>query len=296
MASVPAISSLTYEELIERFVHRALADTDIRAALILGSRARQDHPADEWSDLDILVFTRNPAQFLETDEWATSLAPCWLTFVERAGDGRTWERRTLYEGGLDVDVAINPAEWLDGLQQELAPEMADIIRRGVKILVDKDGKLAPILSKPLPEGDLFKKPTELEFVNASSNFWYHTLWSAKHLRRGELWWAKSGVDMHLKGLLQQMLEWHARACKGEQFDTWLRGRFLEQWADPRAVQQLRQAFAHYDTGDIACALRATMELFRWLEDETAARWKYRCPSEGERQTADHTLRVLEAIG
>jgi hypothetical protein len=23
-----------------------------------------------------------------------------------------------------------------------------------------------------------------------SDFWYHALWSAKHLRQGELWWAK----------------------------------------------------------------------------------------------------------
>jgi predicted nucleotidyltransferase len=28
----------------------------IRAAVVIGSRARVDHPADEWSDLDVLIF------------------------------------------------------------------------------------------------------------------------------------------------------------------------------------------------------------------------------------------------
>ena len=285
---------LTYADLIERLTAWAESTPDVRAALIIGSRARTDHPADEWSDLDLLVFARGPEQFIRSAEWATGIAPTWLTFVERIGDGKTWERRTLYEGGMDVDVALSPVEWLDGiLQQGIPPDVGDIIRRGVKILVDKDGKLAQILRLPLPATTLFQKPTEQEFTNAVSDFWYHTVWSVKHLRRGELWWAKSCVDLYLKGLLQRMLEWHAHATRGEGLDTWLRGRFLEEWADPRAVKQLSKAFAHYETGDIARALQATMELFRRLENETANCWGYTIPSEGEQQTAITALRLLQ---
>jgi len=95
--------------------------------------------------------------------------------------------------------------------------------------------------------------------------------------------------------VKDMLECHAHATRGEKFDTWLRGRFLEEWADPRAVEQLNGAFAHYDPADIARALRATMDVFRWLEDETAARWGYSCPVEGEQEAARKTLELLEAV-
>ena len=293
---------LNYDLLTARITAWAESNADIRAALILGSRARSDHPADAWSDLDVLIFARHPEQFIQSAEWAAALAPHWLTFVERPG-GEAWERRTLYEGGLDVDVVFNPAEWLDGMASGQAPgaapgippDFADMIRRGVKILLDKDGKLTPIVQGPLPETTLFQKPSEAEFVNAVSDFWYHTLWSVKHLRRGELWWAKSCVDMYLKGHLQRMLECHARAAKGDQFDTWLRGRFLEEWADPRAVEQLRGVFAQYAAPDVARALRATMELYRWLEDETAARWSYTCPLEGERLAALAAIRLMEEM-
>ncbi len=285
---------LTYIDLIARYAAWAEETPDVRAALILGSQARTDHPADEWSDLDVLVFVRHPEQFIQVDSWAIGIAPAWLTFAEPTGDGKSWERRTLYEDGRDVDVAFNPVEVLEGiLQQKSIPtDFADIIRRGIKVLVDKDGKLAQILALPLPEATLFRKPTQAEFVNSTSNFWYHTLWSIKHLRRGELWWAKSGVDMHLKRLLQQMLEWHAHATKGEKFDTWLRGRFLEEWADPRAVAKLHLTFARYDAGDIANALQATMEMYRWLEDETAANWAYTIPIQGEQQAAQATQKLL----
>jgi hypothetical protein len=48
-----------------------------------------------------------------------------------------------------------------------------------------------------------------------------------------------------------MLEWHAHIQKGEKYDTWLRGRFVEEWADPRAVAALPATFTHYEANDIA---------------------------------------------
>ena len=52
-----------YERLIERFVQWAQTDDNIRAAIVIGSRARVDHPADEWSDLDILILANDPAPY-----------------------------------------------------------------------------------------------------------------------------------------------------------------------------------------------------------------------------------------
>jgi hypothetical protein len=38
---------------LKRLLYHGQKKTDdIRAAFIIGSRARADHPADEWSDLD----------------------------------------------------------------------------------------------------------------------------------------------------------------------------------------------------------------------------------------------------
>ena len=281
-----------YSDLLDHFTAWAATQSDIRAALVIGSRARADHPADEWSDLDIIVFTREPDRFIASADWVRQVGEPVLTFVERTpGDG--WERRVLFAGGLDVDFAINPAQWLEHLSADrLPPDTIDLLRRGTRAVVDKDGHLANLAQQPLPARVPFQPPGEAAFLGVVNDFWYHALWSARHMRRGELWWAKSGLDMRLKGLLAQMLEWHAHATRGSDCDTWMRGRFLEEWADPRAVQALPRAFAHYDQADFGRALLVTMELFRWLAIETARKWKYNYPFAGDQLATELTQQLL----
>ena len=72
----------------------------------------------------------------------------------------------------------------------------------------------------------------------------------------------------------------------------MRGRFLEEWADARAVGSLPVVFAHYDEEDVWRALRATMELFRWLAVETADLLGYSYPSFGEERAATFVQRLF----
>jgi hypothetical protein len=81
-----------------------------------------------------------------------------------------------------------------------------------------------------------------------------------------------------------MLEWHAHATQ-EGIDIWMRGRFLEEWADPRAVDALPAIFAHYNEADVWHALLATMDLFSWLARETTEILKYAYPHQGEEHAA-----------
>jgi aminoglycoside 6-adenylyltransferase len=158
--------------------------------------------------------------------------------------------------------------------------------------VDKDGLAVQLLQMPL-DAPVPCLPTQAEFLEVVSDFWYHTIWTAKHLRRGELWWAKSCCDDHLKFRLRRMMEWHARATKGQSYDTWMRGRFLEEWVDPRARQELGKIFAHYDAEDVWRALLATMELFRWMAVETAERLGYPYLKSGD-ERATELVKVLHS--
>ena len=275
----------TYGHLIERFIAWAEQEENVRTAVIIGSQARIDHPADEWSDLDIIVLARDPQLYWQTNEWLMAIGTPWLSFVEPTPDGRSMEHRVLFAGGLDVDFALSHAAAFQQMLATAIPsDVAGTLQRGHRFIIDKDN-LEGLLPDLPTATDPPTPPNEHDFLNLIHDFWYHTLWTAKHLRRGELWWAKAGCDMHLKNLLQQMLEWHARATQGDQTDTWLRGRFLEEWADPRAVMALTNAFAHYDAEDLWQALFATMDLFDWLERETAASLHYTYSIEGEVHTA-----------
>ncbi len=91
---------------------------DIRAALIIGSRARVECPADEWSDLDLLILTSNPEFYVSKSEWIGNMGTPLLTFVEPTSSGENMERRVLYKDMIDVDFAIILVEKAELLSSE----------------------------------------------------------------------------------------------------------------------------------------------------------------------------------
>ena len=262
---------------------------DVRAAIIVGSRARVVEPADEWADLDIIVVTSDPDCYVRSAEWLENIGAVLLTFVEPTASGDEMERRALFEGMLDVDFSIIPlVNAQKVLQAKRAP--ADLVisfGRGMRVIVDKDGiagKVEKLVASAVAVPA--QAPSRGEFLQVVNDFLYHAVFTAKHLKRGELWWAKMSSDCYMQHLLLRMIEWHARAKRGWNYDTWFRGRFLEKWADPQALGQMRDVFSHYDEADAKRGLLAAVVLFRALALETAERLGYSYPEEADRQVTE----------
>ena len=95
-----------------------------------------------------------------------------------------------------------------------------------------------------------------------NDFWYHALWSAKKIGRGEWWTAKTCVDGYLKMRLLTAVEQYEKALHGATYDTWHNGRFIEDWAEGWIIEALTGCYARYDQEEIPKALLATMNLFR----------------------------------
>jgi len=239
---------------------------DIRALLVVGSQARGDVPADRWSDLDLILLLDDPQPYLEDATWVEEFGMPVVTFLEATLDGH-WERRVLYETGEDVDFVLFPASIVERL--DASAGAAELLARGYRLLVDRVG-LEEQLDQISDRAPAPAAPTQHEFTELASDFWYHTLWTAKKLRRGEVFIAKECLDGYIKTRLVALLGWHARAVDPT-VDTWHGGRFLERWADPGALAALERAFAHYDVRDLARALWETIDLFHGLEEETARR-------------------------
>jgi aminoglycoside 6-adenylyltransferase len=264
----PGWAAREYDRIAERFTEWGAGEESVRAALVIGSRARGDHPADEWADLDILVLTDGSSRHVQDPSWLASVGDAWISFVEPtpAGDGS--ERRVLFAGGVDVDFAFFAVAEIEALLTD-DPRVAQVaFSRGFRVLLDKDGDAARLLEGGPPADDrACAVPDPAAFEQVVSDFWYHAVWTAKHLRRGELWWAKLGCDARMKERLRQVLEWEAVAAGR---DPWFRGRFLEEWADPVILRGLRTAFARYDEDEVWAALMVTMDLFGQVSRRTAA--------------------------
>ncbi|MBI9046656.1 MAG: aminoglycoside 6-adenylyltransferase [Anaerolineaceae bacterium] len=282
-----------YMKLTENFTQWAQTEDNIRAAIIIGSRARFDHPADDWSDLDIVIFAQEPEIYLNNSKWLSTFGSPWLSFVEPTRDQKYMELRALFADGLDVDFVPQPVSLLEDMfKNGFSRDFVEIINRGIRFLVDKDGFSSQLQKSRIPLLK-YKTPTQEEFHNLINNFWYYAVWTAKRLRREELWRAISACDNTMKKLLWTMMEWHALIPREDEGSHSFQGQFVERWADPRALKVLPEIFAHYDLEDIWKALFSTMELFNWMEHETARYLEYSLPDNGEKHTIDYISKLFE---
>ena len=270
-----------FEELLERFVAWAHGQEKIRSAILVGSRARKEHPADASSDMDIIIFSTDPQSYLSSTDWLEQIDHFCLTFIEPTGNGRFMERRVLFAGGYDVDFPFLPTEILhQELQTGLSSELGSVLSRGARVVLDKDG-LAERMLAELPQLPALQPPSQDEFLNLVNDFWYHAVWTAKKLARGELWTAKGCSDNYMKWRLMRMIEWSTRAKNGWEYDTWHDGRFLERWADPQVIAELPATYAAYELDDLWRGLIASMDLFQRLALETSQSLGYPYPHRGE---------------
>jgi aminoglycoside 6-adenylyltransferase len=275
-----------YDALVKRTVEWAGAQPDIQAVIQVGSRARTDHPADAWSDTDLLCVVDDVKQYENNTAFLDEIGRVMVSIPSHTA-GNDVERLALFEGGYAIDFVWVPAAVMQQLQH--MTEVPDIFKRGAKVLLDKTGqcvKVVPVLPTPLTPRPL---PSAGEFDFTCNAFWYTTVYVAKQLRRGDLWLVKVR-DGNLKGLMLQMIEWHARATLGNS-DTWHMGRFMNDWADARVTPALQRAFGHYDAEDSWRAFFVTMDTFRWLAQETAEAMGCECPSRVDHEVTEYVTRL-----
>ncbi len=270
----------TLQHIETAFTTWAQANADIRAAFVVGSQARNDHPADEWADLDIILFARNVERYQNATDWIAAFAPVWIALAGRtvAGDP---ERLVLFEGGVQVDFVLHSSDVLSQVPQMLTSgNIPDTIVRGTRVLLDKDSALTqmPVPSRPPAP----QSPDATTFREALDNFWFHAVYCAKQLRRGELWMFQNG-SAGMQWRLLQMIEWHARAVHGAEYDTWHGGKFVAEWADADVVAELHYVFARLDRDDGWQTLQTRLALFHRLAREAAMRWGLDYPAALEAQ-------------
>lgn len=270
------MASAALEKIIKEFFRWAKKQTDIRSVVLV---SRPDGP---WPDLDFVIFADQPGNYLYPGTWTENFGKVVLTFAGPSAGGVLTSRRAMYAGGIEVNFVFLPLETISELLDgTVTPPLRDILAGGARILFDKDGMIEQLIKKGVKK-PFFRTPSAEEFYNRINDFLLHAVWTAKYLNRGELWRAKAACDGYLKDILRTTLEWHTRIRKGKKFDPWLHDQALEEWADPRIVQELAGSFARYEIDDVWRALTNTMDLFRWVAKDIAQALGYSYPDEADK--------------
>jgi len=278
-----------YESVKNGLLGLARSCTDIKAIIIIGSQARSAEKADEFSDLDIILVTGQPEDYLYSDDKLSAAGRIRISFTEHTLGG-AMERRVLLDGSLDVDIIpLRPEEFAYMLENGIAN---GILSRGYAVLYD-DGSICMPTERLRTTAQSDPPINESEFINTVSDFWYHTVWCAKKIARGEFWTALTCIDGYLKQRLLRMIELSAHVRSGGQCDVWHNGRLMERWASASTVEALGSCFGRYDRTDIISALKGTAELFARLSRECAASTGFDYPSRSEEYAVSEYSRLLD---
>lgn len=265
-----------YAQIKANLMRIAQEDATLQAVIAIGSSTRTDVPADEFSDLDLIIATTRPEAWLCGD-MPGRLGDVRISFTEPTLGGGV-ERRMLYAGSLDVDLIVFTPEQL--MRAILEGPAGWVMNRGYAVLHDAMGA-AELIAQHITPAAAFTPMGEAEFVNAVNDFFFHAVWADKKLRRGEIWTAKMCIDAYLKRLLLRVIE--LGHCSTE--DVWHDGRFLDRWAGEDTRHALAECFAHYDPLDMAQALRSTVRLFGREARRAAAAHGYAYPQGAEAYAA-----------
>ncbi|WP_155911847.1 aminoglycoside 6-adenylyltransferase [Sediminibacillus sp. JSM 1682029] len=283
------MSQVAFDELIDKFVRYAEKNENIRAAFIVGSRAREKMPADEWADLDLVLFTENPEPFLNDKKWLSHIGRPVITFLEKTAVGESTERRVLFEGGLDVDFALFPVTTLSRMEKNT--EVLHVLAKGVKVVVDKDDITRSIIqkAKALPPDN--QRVAHRDIENHIHDFWYHAYLAAKKLRRGELLDGKSICDGYMKDCLIRMMKLEVNTQESADIQVWHGYRFFENWAGSNACEQFKRLYARYEQEETWEALNNTMIFFHKISTNVCRRLNIDYPDEA----AEYAMNLVNRL-
>lgn len=182
-----------YKEIKENICRYSEVDSAVKAVIAIGSTTRESIKADEYSDLDLIIVTDSPTSWY-SGEYPMQLGEISIGFLEPTlGNGK--EYRAIYDEDKDVDMIIFTSEqFTEAVKNGTA---GWVMNRGYAFLCDKAG-FSELVREYVNLSVASPQISEAEFLNLTNDFYFHNIWAAKKLLRGELWSAKICVDGYLK--------------------------------------------------------------------------------------------------
>ncbi|MBL1230785.1 aminoglycoside 6-adenylyltransferase [Enterococcus sp. BWB1-3] len=254
-------NELFYDRLIKAFTSVGKVQKDIKAAYVIGSRAKKEQLTDQWSDLDLLIYTEEPEKYLETPKFISQFGTIWSSFkVKTMNDEQ--KRLTLFDGGYQVDIVVKTnKEYAEQIKSEEVPE---IFNQGVQLIVNNAGNGEQLL--PNQENQLEKIPlTEENFEQLNQLFWFMTLSISKQLLIEENWAVKAKEQAY-KNVTFQMIEWYELSLKDKNVEEKSSGRFINEWTEPSVYKALFNVLGQFGMENNWEALQQSIDLFLNLSE------------------------------
>lgn len=270
------------EQVLDELRQWVHSQEDIRAVILDGSRANPSADTDIFSDYDIDMYVRDVQPFLDSDSWLEAFGPILARWPSKppVGDGDGTYRLVIFEDGVRIDFGVSPISSLSRVKDAL-------------VLVDKDNALEDALPATF-EGYIVQKPTEDEFGDVTSEFWWDATYVAKSLWRDELFHARYMLDCLLRSeYLRKMIERHIGVEHNWSANPNKYGRWFKKLVPPDVWTEIEGTFAGPIFEDNWDALFTTTGVFRRLAVQVGTALGYRYPSDIDERITGYMLKIRQ---
>ncbi len=276
------------QKVIDRLVRWAEGKADIRAMILISTRASPDATVDAFSDYDVIVAVTDFQRYLENEDWLGDLGEVLTLYrdpVSREHGFERFCRVTNYQDGTKVDYTVWPVDLLQHVAKE--PNLPDYLDVGYTVLVDKDN-LTEHLRPPTYTAHIPAVPTEREYRVLVEGFFNITLYVAKHISRGDLMPLKHCLDHVAKeDYLRRMLEWMIEPEHYWSHRPGNLGKGLKTHLTPETWAELESTYVGAGSDENWEALFGTIALFRRIAIEVADRLGFSYPDGLDRRVVEY---------
>lgn len=258
-------------EMFNLILNVARSNERVRAVYLNGSRANPAIKKDVFQDFDIVYAVTETASFLKNCNWITVFGDIAMVQEPDNNDfgwgkcsdfSKSYAWLILFKDGNRIDLTIKAIE----------KAVDDYTKDSLTIpLLDKDG----ILPKISPSNDQdyhIKPPTLSKYLGCCNEFWWCLNNVAKGIARDELPYAMTMFNVHVREMLDEMVEWKIGSDTAFGVSAGKSGKYFKQYLPQNLYALYAKTYSNSDYKNLWEAVFSACELFRTLALETSTRF------------------------
>lgn len=240
-------------EMFELILNTAKEDERIRGVYLNGSRTNENVPEDIFQDYDVVYVVRETESFIRDKKWIDRFGErLFMQYPDEHPDYPS-DKENFY-GWL--------MQFTDGNRIDLHVETIEHARENIladklcRILLDKD-QILPAIPDATDEDYRVTKPTQMQFLCTSNEFWWCLDNVAKGLWREEIPYVQDMLNFNVRKQLEKMLSWKIGIQTDFTVSTGKSGKYMYRWL---SKEEWNDFLSTYSSADVAECWDAVMKM------------------------------------
>ncbi len=260
------------ENTQSKIIDFAKRDDRVRAAVLTGSRANPLIEPDAYQDFDVIFIVQQISEFIADKSWLDYFGrPHLQQFPDDMNLGNDWPNDkhsytilTVFEDGSRFDSTLFPKEYF---KNEFTNDSLAVV------LVDKDQLFEKIADSSDKDYHI-KKPSFVEFSEVCNEFWWCCPNVAKALKRGQILYAKHQLEVIVRPMFMQVLNWKIGIDTQFSISTGKFGSHAKPYLSDTLFTEVLKTYADSNLKANWKALHHMMQLFKSLQRFCAEHFEY----------------------